>query len=489
MVEALVAIIIMGSGMLAAARVFIVGEHTNVVTERRTVATHIAERELEDMKALDFSQLALQSPAVDSGDPAHPKSGGTLFIAPNQGPLCYQIPSSPDLCGYERLHVDATDGTVDPGGPTSGRFTVSGGGKAISGTIFRYVTKRGECAPATQASNDTCSYKLDTKRITVAVTIDGPEPVERRTSWLSSIVEDPALSGDGDFPAGDTHSCGSSGCSSSTYYLYDTPCNYSVPIASSGDHVTRNTTSFSNNTADASYWSVCANGPSGRAADLMEPRFPGPDWPSAGTADEQNLNSLPNYSSDVTGSDTGLRLERADAPSNPAEPDGCSPYTKTTNGYSYNARTIHPVITLSGQPGKKNMHRWSTPVIANGSTLHADGFDTAAVTLWTRENAIFCVTLLSRNEGSVWPFATETTIAHTRINRQSPSDRWVPFTQTFKLNGEGITSPYQVPTGNRLVLAISMLPTSSGDLQLAYGYPTYPASLTLMNCSGGSCAS
>jgi prepilin-type N-terminal cleavage/methylation domain-containing protein len=465
LVEILVAMFVLLVGLLATVGIFTSSKSMTLVSQRHEVAVHQAQREMEKLRALRYSQLGLNSTAgpSPSSDPKHPnfrvQSGG-LFRA-TEGPppvdeeFVLEDPDEPDL-EYE----------VEPG-PVP--FSVGeGGNSAVTGNIYRYVTWRNENCPV-----GVCDGSRNTKRLIVAVKIDpvrnlGPSnPI-----WVSSIATDPNEGTDG----GSQQAPAPPSTSVQNFYLYDKTCSdndadngYDPPSQS---HDTKNT---------ASATASCENVDPSLRPDLMgpvAPTYPDPPLPPF------------RYSADLSGDyPAGLAMRR----------DGLS---VSCPGSSYQLDTANSDGDNDlSTPGKWQVHAWATKKFTQEFALTGGAF----VSLWTTSVGSvpgagrFCVTLVDRlttggvpndvvlgsmsREYTPWP-TTKNEPGRSCGSPDFPCGRQLSF--SFALTGT------VVRPGGRLMLFLSPLETSGKDLVFLYDDPRYRSFLevetaTPCNTTGDPC--
>ena len=244
-IELLLAIMITSVGVMSLVGTLDMSRRVTTFSEMKEAASHVAEQKMEELRALDYGELALDgnvvpSSSTDSGNPAHYlESGGTKY-------RWDQRENAPASHIAEPLVVDATDGEVESIAETwnDGR---------LHGQIYRYVT----CATTAAGTSADCDSGPDTsayKRVIVAVTVEnalGPE----KPIMVSTVVGDPDLAnGEGSNP---TESPGTfctnpdtgleEPCTESTtgavssWYLYDTPATNSTRQEIAGSHATHST--------------------------------------------------------------------------------------------------------------------------------------------------------------------------------------------------------------------------------------------------------
>ena len=177
LVEVLLAMALMSVGIVATLSVFGSAGRTTVIAQQNEVATQTAQGELDRLSRMEYETLGLTSTPASSTNAKNPGSrvsGTTLLIK----------------SGLTETFVLSTDAgqsgaAVEPGPEP---FSIGLGGSTITGNIYRFVTWRDENCPS-----GVCDGTQNTKRLTVAVTIDqtGTNPTLNPT-WVSTVVPDPA---------------------------------------------------------------------------------------------------------------------------------------------------------------------------------------------------------------------------------------------------------------------------------------------------------
>ena len=242
-IELLLAMMITSVGIISLVGTLDVSRRATTYSEMKEVASHMAEQQMEELRALDYAEVALDGNVVpsSSADPGNPAfyldGGGTTY-------RWDQRDNAPASHVAEPVVIDATDGRVESTAEAwdDGR---------VHGQIYRYVT----CATTTGDAED-CDSGPDTsayKRVIVAVTVEnamGPSmPI-----MASTLVSDPDLAnGDvnpdndpGTFctdpESGEEVECHESADGTvSTWYLYDTPATNSTRQEIAGSHATHAT--------------------------------------------------------------------------------------------------------------------------------------------------------------------------------------------------------------------------------------------------------
>jgi type II secretory pathway pseudopilin PulG len=244
-IELLLAMMVLTVGVISVVGTLDVSRRATTFSEMKEAASHMAEQQMEALRALDYGELALDgnlmpSSSTDPRNPAHYlEGGGTTY-------RWDQRENAPASHIAEPVVIDATDGEVQSTAEAwnDGR---------VGGQIYRYVT----CATTATGTADDCDSGPDTsayKRVIVAVTVEnamGPStPV-----MVSTLVGDPDLAnGEGSNPTEspdtfctdpDTQEeleCTESTSGAvSTWYLYDTPATNSTRQEIAGSHATHAT--------------------------------------------------------------------------------------------------------------------------------------------------------------------------------------------------------------------------------------------------------
>jgi prepilin-type N-terminal cleavage/methylation domain-containing protein len=150
------------------------------LSDKIEAANHQAELEIERLLSIPYAQLAMRNPSpTPSADPKDPN-----YYVITGPPARYQWDHAAGGQSND-LVFDDVNGVVNPS-----RITWTDNEARLSGTISRFVTWTGDlcerpsCEPAEQRA----------KRITVAVTVDGPK-APRRPIVISTIKSDPVSTG------------------------------------------------------------------------------------------------------------------------------------------------------------------------------------------------------------------------------------------------------------------------------------------------------
>jgi prepilin-type N-terminal cleavage/methylation domain-containing protein len=481
MIEVLVAVLILLIGIVATLGVFSTSKRTTLVAQRHEIAVHIAQREMEALRSLRYSELGLkvasgEAPA-HSNDPNSPNyrvraSDGYFIVNPSDSSstCCEEMvtTSSRNTSG----NLDAPNGKVDPGGSQADPgepFTVGSGSSAITGRIFRYVSWRDEsCAVLI------CDGTHNTKRLIVGVSLNpagSPRLGPLKPVWESSIASDPN--------EGPTSTSDPSpppppapATSAQNFYLYAKACassdtppsnSYSAPTS---DDATHNT---------ASDVSSCENADSTRRPDLMgpvAPNYTGPVPPY-------------KYSNDVGGDyPAGLAMM--------AKGSGCP-----TASYPLANANVN-----SG-PSKWSVHAWGTKAFTQTFQVTGRVF----LSLWTTSvgstsgTGRFCATLVDRkivggvpNDIVLGSMSSQYFPWPTTKNEPGKSCGTADFPCGRQLSFSTTVAAATVRQGGRLMLILTALNTSEKDLVWLYDDPRYRSLIeietsTPCNGTGNPCPS
>jgi prepilin-type N-terminal cleavage/methylation domain-containing protein len=420
LIEVLIAVFLVTVGIAATIGVFGASGRTTLGAQRSDVATQQAQAEIEKLSTLSYGQLALTSAPPASSDPSDPDSWVTgSSFAVRSGVS-------------EQLVLAAGAGQtamVDPG-PQS--FSVGTGGGVVTGKIYRFVSWHDERCP-----NSLCDGTQNTKRVTVAVTLDSiPTQAPRAPLRISSLIADKNTTPPGTSAAAAGHPT----VTAQSFYLYDTRCGQTEPQPQTGSHATHDTASSGTTAASDS---TCENPDASKQPDLMGPSLP------AGSSS----TPLYDYSSDLSGHRPGglAMIHRG-----------------TTCDTSYAASNAGSATV----PNKWSIHAWSTNPYA--STFHLDGQVTMSLFASTIGGAagrgVVCASLVDRQvvngvqrDRALGSFGYD-------LASWPSSPRRLTF--TFDLS-----QAQDVAAGHRLVLVLQARGESDNDLVLLYDHPLYPSLL------------
>lgn len=439
-VEVVVASLILALGAMATFGVLTSATKNTQRAKATQVALNRAQMEMEALRSLENRQLAMTAAPPHSTNELSPNyrvSNGTFALRREP------------LGEYENLVVNG--GSKYGGGFIEGGIVAPGptpfASGDVKGKIFRYIVWRDDAnCPAA-----TCPGTQDYKQIVVAVKLDkaSNEAGERGYVEVASEFVDPTDSALNDpIP-------GSNGVvSGQQFYLSDTTCSPSGATAREdivADHLVHNTLG------------VCANGLKtestvGAPDALLTGVPPDPDY-----LDENNP-ALFDYSSDLylepaPDTDKGLQLLKDDS-------SGCN-------------------YTPLGQTFKEaKVHRWVTDPFTTPFTM----LDKVIFEFYTRTinnlsySGQLCIFIFKRHETGDPPVATDTFLTdkstgkpHWKYNPGGAgwwSGKWWRIRQTLEFNG----SPYTIPAGDRLGIALSVeRSNTTGDaLSIMYDHPKYP---------------
>jgi hypothetical protein len=423
-IEVVIACALITVGIASTVRIFGASGRTMVRAEQSEVGVQQAQAELDRLKTLPYGGLALTAPPPSSSDPLDPgsKVEGTAFRIRT------------DLA--EPLVMTAAAGeeaAVDPG-PQA--FSVGFRDTPVTGRIYRYVTWRDENCPYSL-----CDGTENTKRVTVAVTVDPPGGAPARAPiWVSTVVVDPNTAPPGTQAAPGGGPGAGDPVTAQSFYLYDTPCGEDQRQSQSGSHPTRDTASAG---ASPSESSTCENPDPAHEPDLMAPTAPPGDRDTP----------LYKYSSDLDGDYLGglaLRHNGTECRSSYTAADADDP----------------------NAAGKWSVHAWSTSAFAH--TYHLNRLATLSlltVTLGgTSGSAKLCATLIDRQSTGGLP--SDRTLGSTVYDLSTWPVTVRRLTFSFQLPQEE-----DVPPGHRLVLVLQLRGESGNDIALYYDHPLYPSLL------------
>jgi type II secretory pathway pseudopilin PulG len=454
LIEVMVAAMILALGVLAILQTFDTATRGTYHAEETQVVNNVAQRELEEIRNLDYDEVALTSAPSASSDQNDPRNrvSGTAFDLDRDGNLSEMVINGGPLYGGGQV----TGGLLAPG-PEAFQ---SGD---VSGQIYRFVVWRNDPS----CSILECPGTQDLKRVVVAIKLDTvPISYERPYIEVQSDFVDPDQGiGSGGPPPGGGNVTGQE------FWLTDTPCAASPPTARqaiTGDHPVHNTLGG------------CADGVQTGSTDGAPDALIRTAPPDPAPADPNNP-PLYDYASDVEptvdpGSDRGLQVRRGDSG------DGCD-------------------FTPGGGQEQQTIHRWVTdPMPSPGTGFVMTG--RATFELWTRSlnDAVhpgeICVYLFVRTEQVVAgePVVTDTlvpvldaaalpnpdgiTCASDPPFARCSTPSW-PHGIWGRLGALLNFNPLTVLPGQRLGLAISVERegTPADALQFLYDHPDHKSRL------------
>jgi hypothetical protein len=340
--------------------------------------------------------------------------------------------------------------------PTPQPFSVGVGGSAVTGKVYRYVTWRDE-----SCQSGTCDGTQNTKRLTVAVTLDqtGTNPTLNPT-WISEVLTDPSALPPGSKAPGSS-STGGNTVTAEDFYLYDTTCAQNTRQTPTASHTTDNTaaTGYASSTSSSNYalsdYSTCSATTTTNQPDLM------------GTTVPSGTSSTPlyKYSSDLAGSYSGgLAMKESLT--------ACPPYSSSYpyigwTVYGYDARDYND---LSKPANKWSVHEWNS--VAFATNLGVNG--QATVSLFTSTlggvagKGVVCAALLDRYVVSGYPVDRLLGSTSYTLNTWPTTVKRLSF--SFSLLDDT-----DVVAGHRLVFVLGVKSDSTSDLNFVYDHPTYPS--------------
>jgi prepilin-type N-terminal cleavage/methylation domain-containing protein len=177
LIELLVAMAVTAVGLMALVSSFDHSRDLVSLAEKTEVATHQAERHMERILALPYAQVAHRTAPTHSDNPSHP----AFFVTDATG--TYQWDQGSTGPQSDGLEVDAVNGST-----LLGVQSWEDSQSRLSGEIHTFVTPTADLCSAPPTTCPTGDQRG--KRVTVAVTVDGPRPL-RRPVLISTIMIDP----------------------------------------------------------------------------------------------------------------------------------------------------------------------------------------------------------------------------------------------------------------------------------------------------------
>jgi type II secretory pathway pseudopilin PulG len=427
-VEVLVAAVVLIIGVLATFSAFDAANAGTARARESQVALDLAQQEMEEIRALDYDQIALTSLpgfSSDTSDPRNRVSSDTFDIDKNPAT------TNPDLVvngGTQTGHDPVSGGVINPG-PEA--FTNGD----VSGTIYRFVVWQ---------QNNGCPFPTctgqDFKRVIIAVkpTTTTPGAGARPYIEVHSDFIDPQDSSVSDLaPDGGVPS------TRVQFWLTDKACASTPPTphpAPTGDHLLHNTLG------------TCANGPqtgtTAGAPDAMLTSLP--------TGDPLTT-SLYDYSNDAY-------LEPAQ---NPGNDKGVQIQPQDVNGCNFAGTGTNP---------QSKVHRWlSDPMLSSFSATGnvSLSFFSKTINGVTQAGKV-CVWVFKRSASNVDTQLTGSPFSYAPGGTGNWPTSFGGTATRFNMNVGAQT----VATGQRLGIAISVnRDVTPASLEFMYDHSGYPTRL------------
>jgi prepilin-type N-terminal cleavage/methylation domain-containing protein len=176
LVELLIAALIMAIGLLALVSGLDHSRESVSRSEKIEAATHQAEEAIERVLAMRYDRVALPALPSSSGSQADPR----FYVSGSN----YQWDQGTEGGQSEALAVDATNGDV------ANSYAWADSDSRLEGVVHQFVTTTGD-----RCSGTGCPAGVQSaKRVTVVVTVDGPDALPRPVS-ISTLMIDPAATG------------------------------------------------------------------------------------------------------------------------------------------------------------------------------------------------------------------------------------------------------------------------------------------------------
>jgi prepilin-type N-terminal cleavage/methylation domain-containing protein len=177
--ELLIAMAVTAVGLMALVSSFDHSRELVSAAEKNEVATHQAERQMERVLSLGYTQVAHLAAPTNSTDSSNPR----FYVNGSN----YQWDQGATGPQSGALVVDATNGSTE----VNARDWVDSESR-LEGEVHTFVTQTGDLCPASVTDCPTGTQAG--KRVTVAVTVEGPSPLDKPV-LISSLMINPAATG------------------------------------------------------------------------------------------------------------------------------------------------------------------------------------------------------------------------------------------------------------------------------------------------------
>jgi Tfp pilus assembly protein PilV len=484
-VEVMVAALVLTLSSLAVMGLVDTTSRNNLRAQQSQVVANRLQQEMEAIKQLPYSKVALTSLPVhsnNSADPNYRVSAAQFNVSASGTPASWNLV-------YNGGHSNETGATVSSGTIDPGPTPFQSGN--VTGRVYRYVVWKPEstCTNcAHEANSDSYGGHQVTwfKHVVVAVALDQtPSGGSRVYQELHSDMGNP------DAGQGSGSCCGTSNQDKTpwTFWLTDTPCNSDTrqPIVS--QHLTHDT-------LGACSKGVTTGPPGALGANAGAPDLMFTQPAPCANNDCTSAQPLYDYATDVepgcgtidcSGQDKGLQEI---LPTNALSGGSC-----LTDLNGLNAGGLASLLTLGSDP-EWYVHKWVSPQTPSSwNNILLDG--TGTLNLWTQTvggapySGRICIWLFTRHLSVGIPVdtpAVNTATTDACNASRTISASLVYFPCSYSSWPSGAWSEIHVhlnftaltlPAGDRLGLAVGVERQGTGGsgLQFMYDAPTYDSRL------------
>jgi Tfp pilus assembly protein PilE len=464
LVEVLVAALVLVIGIGAVAQTFNTARKLTLVSERQTSMAHRAQAELERIKSLPYSQIALTGPSSswssNAADYTYVSApGGACPSAPSGAAPTYQPDHSQagstawplviNGCSYtlSGTQTTVTGGQLAPVTPwTDGRF---------SGNIYDFVTWYSDpTCSETSTPGSACPTSDDYKQVTIVVTLTGAAQPSH-PAILSAFLPNPDQNSQQNLFTSGSTTCGTTN-QPCTNTLSGTPLQYFL-CDSSYSGSSCSPPPCTGNALHNTLVSVLGVAP---APDLL-----GSTLPTGSCTNGSGTPTPPCYGTNIL--------------------TGCQGVPLVPTGNS----------TCGSAPANNSeAHSWVTPTIPSGTTLNLNGHGSLTTYIESASgvsvNATVCLGLYLVPGGLLGTLTGNllSTPIGVVVSASATAQVGVPSPVSFDFNlgtADAITSPTLGVLGINLGLprveaVVWIAASASTDVQLAYDQAQFASQLTLV---------
>lgn len=176
--ELLIAMAVTAIGLMALVSSFDHSRELVSTAEKTEVASHQAERAMERVLAMPYAQVAHATAPAHNTDATHPANYVSTTGTSYQWDQGATGPRSDDL------EVDNVNGQI------ANVSNWADSASRLSGKTYTFVTRTGDLCSATGCP----AGDQRGRRVTLAVTVDGPRPLKKPV-LISSLIINPAATG------------------------------------------------------------------------------------------------------------------------------------------------------------------------------------------------------------------------------------------------------------------------------------------------------
>jgi prepilin-type N-terminal cleavage/methylation domain-containing protein len=197
LVEVLVATVVLAVGIAGTITVFVSSKKLTLAAERHEVAVTQAQREMETLQNMSYSQLGMTAwPSTSDRLQSDPTKVGYFNGVNSYSGSSFTVVSAGAGSAVTERFVgpDDSNASLFQVSPGPSAFSVASTG--ISGKVYRYISWRPEDCGTNGSGQQICPGSKNTKHLTVAVQLDSNgRTAVTNPVWVQSVAVDAKSAG------------------------------------------------------------------------------------------------------------------------------------------------------------------------------------------------------------------------------------------------------------------------------------------------------